>query len=145
MYKKAFTLAEISLGIVLISILFVISAVMINPNKQLGNINNASRRSDVFAIYNAINQYRNANLGKLPDDGITSTAINICQAGCTPSSTQIDISTELNQYLRSNTLPIDPLQTGTTLTGYTVYVTPEGRVIVAAPLAQNGVIINTLE
>ena len=144
MYKKAFTLAEISLGIVLISILFVISAVMINPNKQLGNINNASRRSDVFAIYNAINQYRNANLGKLPD-GITSTARNICQAVCTPSSTQIDISTELNQYLRSNTLPIDPLQTGTTLTGYTVYVTPEGRVVVAAPLAQNGVTINTLE
>jgi len=144
MYKKAFTLAEISLGIVLISILFVISAVMINPNKQLGNINNASRRSDVFAIYNAINQYRNANLGKLPA-GIISTAIDICQAGCPSSSTQIDISTELNQYLRSNTLPIDPLQTGTTLTGYTVYVTPEGRVIVAAPLAQNGVIINTLE
>jgi len=144
MYKKAFTLAEISLGIILISILFVISVVMINPNKQLGNINNASRRSDVFAIYNAINQYRNANLGKLPD-GITGTAINICQAGCPPSSTQIDISAELNQYLRSNTLPIDPLQSGTILTGYTVYVTPEGRVMVTAPLAQNGVIINTLE
>jgi len=144
MYRKAFTLLEVLLVMILISILLVILIRLINPEQRIGDINNAQRQADVLTIYTAINQYRDANLGKLPA-GITSTAIDICQSGCAPSSTQIDISTELNQYLRSNTLPIDPLQTGTTLTGYTVYVTPEGRVIVAAPLAQNGVIINTLE
>lgn len=143
--KKGFTLLEILLTLTLISILIVIILVVSNPAQQVGDVNNVQRQADVLNIYTAINQYRESNAGNLPV-GISTTAINICQAGCTESSTQIDISPELNTYLRFNTLPIDPLQAGTILTGYTVYVDSQsGRVIVAAPLAENGITINTIE
>ena len=145
MYKKAFTLLEILLSLTLIGVLIAITISLINPAQQVADVNNVQRQADVMNIYTAINQYREVNLGNLPA-GITSTAIDICQAGCTESSTQIDISTELNPYLRFNALPIDPLQTGTTLTGYKVYADSQsGRVVVTAPLAENGITINTIE
>ncbi len=147
MNKKAFTLLEVLLVIALISILFVISVVMINPNKQLGNINDASRRSDVFAIYNAINQYRDANSGNLPD-GINNTPKSICKPDCLSDSDKIDISEEIEPYIAFGNIPVDPKQDESEdITGYTVYVTTEGRVVVAAPIAEmeNGTTINTLE
>jgi prepilin-type N-terminal cleavage/methylation domain-containing protein len=156
MYKKAFTLLEILLTIVLIVVLMSIVMVAINPSRQIRDIRNSKRRADVMNIYTAINQYREANSGNLPL-GIPSVnpstsgdpnanAVSICQARCTESSTQIDISTELNPYLRFNTLPIDPLQTGTTLTGYKVYAdSRNGRVVVTAPSAENSITINTIE
>jgi len=145
MYKKAFTLLEILLTIVLIVVLMSIVMVAINPSRQIRDIRNSKRRADVMNIYTAINQYREANSGNLPA-GITSTAIDICQAGCAENSTRIDISTDLNPYLRFNTLPIDPLQEGTTLTGYKVYADSQsGRVVVTAPLAENSITINTIE
>lgn len=143
--KKAFTLLEILLSLTLIAILIAIILLLINPAQQVGDVNNVQRQADVLNIYTAINQYRELNSGNLPA-GIATTAINICQSGCTESVTQIDISTELNPYLRFNTLPIDPLQSGSILTGYTVYVDSQsGRVIVSAPLAENGITINTIE
>lgn len=144
MYKQAFTLIEIILSITLIGLLISIVIVSVNPAQQLADVNNAQRQSDVVNIYTAINQYREVNSGQLPS-GISTSALDICQAGCTESSTQIDISTELSSYLRFNTLPIDPLQTGTILTGYKVYVESSGRVVVTAPLAENNIIINTIE
>lgn len=145
MYKKAFTLLEILLTITLIGFLIVIILSLVNPNQQIADVNNAQRQADVMNIYTAINQYREGNSGQLPN-GITTSAIDICQAGCSESSTQIDISTELNPYLRFNTLPIDPLQTGTILTGYKVYADSQsGRVVVTAPLAENNITINTIE
>ena len=145
MYKKAFTLLETMLSIVLIGVLITITVSLINPSQQVADVNNAQRQADIMNIYTAINQYREANSGNLPA-GITSTAIDICQAGCAENSTRIDISTELNPYLRFNTLPIDPLQEGTTLTGYKVYADSQsGRVVVTAPLAENSITINTIE
>lgn len=145
MYKKAFTLLEILLTLTLIGILIVIIISLVNPSQQVADVNNAQRQADVMNIYTAINQYREANSGNLPA-GVTSSSINICQAGCAESSSQIDISTELNPYLRFNSLPIDPLQTGAILTGYTVYAdSNSGRVIVSAPLAENNITINTIE
>lgn len=148
MYKKAFTLLEILLTLTLIGFLIVIILSLVNPNQQIADVNNAQRQADVMNIYTAINQYRESNSGQLPN-GITTSALDICQAGCNESSTQIptqiDISAELNPYLRFNTLPIDPLQTGTILTGYKVYAESSGRVVVTAPLAENGITINTIE
>lgn len=145
MYKKAFTLLEILLSLTLIGFLILITISLINPAQQVADVNNAQRQSDVMNIYTAINQYREANSGNLPG-GITSSGINICQAGCTENASQIDISSELNPYLRFNTLPIDPLQTGNVLTGYTVYADSQsGRIVVSAPLAENNITINTIE
>jgi prepilin-type N-terminal cleavage/methylation domain-containing protein len=145
MNKKGFTLLEILLSLTLITFVVLITISLINPGQQVADVNNVQRQADILNIYTAINQYREANNGILPA-GINTTAINICQVGCTENSSQIDISLELNPYLRLNTLPIDPLQTGSILTGYTVYVDSQsGRVVVSAPLAENNIIINTIE
>ena len=146
MYKNGFTFLEIMLIIGLLAILFFIIIFSINPNVQIAKIRNSKRQADVLSIYTAINQYRDANSGQLPI-GITNQAKAICQEGCIESeglNPQIDISTELNPYLRFNRIPIDPLQTGIILTSYMVYVNDQGRVVVSAPLAENGVIIDTV-
>lgn len=144
MNKKGFTLLEILLVIALIGILLAIVIRLVNPQKRFGDVNNIQRKSDIMAIYIAINQYREDNNGNLPT-GITSTAINICQSGCTEDSTQIDITIEISKYIRLGRPPIDPTQTGTILTGYTVYANAQGKIVVSAPLAENGVTINTIE
>lgn len=145
MNKKGFTLLEILMIITLISILLGIFFVFVDPRRQIGNINNAQRKSDIFSIYNAINQYRDINSGKLPEGIIANISKNICQPGCVESENQIDISSELEPYISFGKIPIDPKQEGLVITGYAVYVDIQGKVIVSAPLAENGAIINTEE
>lgn len=145
MYRKAFTLLEILLVMTLISILLVILIRLINPEQQIGDINNAQRQADVLTIYTAINQYREANSGNLPT-GITNEVKSICKPGCSVSSNKIDISEAVESYIAFGTIPVDPQQSETLdTTGYTIYVNIQGRVVVSAPLAQNGATINTLE
>ena len=145
MNRRGFTLLEILLAITLMGILLVTVVRLVNPQKRFGDVNNLQRKSDVLSIYTAINQYREDNRGNLPA-GITNEAINICQPGCTElAGTQIDITTEISKYIRLGKPPVDPSQTGTVLTGYTVYATEQGKIVVSAPNAENGVTINTIE
>jgi len=144
MVKNGFSILEVLLVVTIISILLVTVFRFMDPQRRFGDVNNLQRKSDILSIYTAINQYREDNRGNLPT-GITQTAINICQVGCLESSTQIDITTEISKYIRLGKLPIDPLQTGDILTGYTVYVNDQGRVVVSAPLAENWATINTIE
>jgi prepilin-type N-terminal cleavage/methylation domain-containing protein len=144
MNKKAFTLLEILLVMTLVSILMVILFRLINPGQQIADINNAQRQADVMTIYTAINQYRDINSGNLPT-GVTNDIKSICQPGCTLDNSKIDISSDLEAYIPFGNIPIDPQQQGEDITGYAVYVNNQGRVIVSAPLAENGVIINTIE
>lgn len=137
MYKKAFTIIEIVLVIVLIGILITITFIYINPQKQISNVRDAKRQADLLSIYIAIEKYRNNNGGVLPEGISTSKSVDICQKGCEEDSDQIDISTELSTYLRFESLPIDPLQTSNEITGYTVFVDPQGKVTVSAPLTEN--------
>lgn len=145
MYKKAFTLVEILLVMVLISILLLILIRLINPDQQIGDINNAQRQADVLSIYTAVNQYRNNNSGTLPN-GINNEVKSICKPDCSVSSNKIDITEAIEPYVTFGSIPVDPQQSETSdITGYTIYVTSQGRVVVSAPLAQNGSTINTLE
>lgn len=145
MYRKAFTLLEVLLVIALISVLLSILIRLINPEQQIGDINNAQRQADVLTIYAAINQYREANSGNLPL-GIDGTEKSICKPNCTPDNDKIDISEAINPYIAFGTIPVDPRQAETLdTTGYKVRVNTEGRVVVTAPLAQNNSTINTLE
>lgn len=142
---RAFTLIEILLAMVMISILITIGLIVFNPSQPIAEVNNAQRQADVFSIYNAINQYRTDNAGEFPE-GISTTAINICKPGCTESSSQIDITADISPYIRFGSIPVDPLQEdGSAVTGYTVYVSPQGRVVVESTLAENEAIINTIE
>jgi prepilin-type N-terminal cleavage/methylation domain-containing protein len=145
MNKKGFTLLEILLVITLVSILLVVLFRLINPGQQIADINNAQRQADVMTIYTAINQYRDINSGRLPE-GITNEIKSICQPGCTLDNSKIDINSDLEAYIPFGKIPIDPKQEGEDITGYSVSVEDvSGRVVVSAPLAENGVLINTIE
>lgn len=141
---KAFTLLEILLVITIVGILLTVVVRLVRPEDRFADIRNAQRKSDVLSIYTAINQYKEDNRGQFPS-GITSTSTNLCQPGCVESGTQIDINADIASYIRNGVLPIDPSQTGTVLTGYTVSLDSGGRVIVSASLAENGELINTQE
>ncbi len=144
MNKKAFTLLEILLVITLISILITSLIRVINPGQQIADVNNSQRQVDVMTIYTSINQYRDMNAGNLPA-GIDTTEKDICQPGCAVDTNKVDISTDLESYIAFGEIPVDPQQLGEDITGYTIYVNIQGRVIVSAPLAENGNTINTLE
>lgn len=141
---KAFTLLEILLVITIIGILLAIVVRLVRPEDRFADIRNAQRKSDVLSIYTAVNQYKEDNRGQVPP-GITSISIALCQPGCVESATQIDINTDVSRYIKSGLLPVDPSQTGTELTGYTIILDSGGRVVVSASSAENGEIINTQE
>ena len=57
--NKGFTLLEILLVIAAIWILASIVLVAINPNRQIAQVRDATRRSDINTIYKALEQYLN--------------------------------------------------------------------------------------
>lgn len=142
--KQGFTLLEILLVMTILGILLTIVVRLVRPESRFSDVQNAQRKSDVLSIYTAINQYKDDNRGQVPA-GIASTDISLCQPGCTENATQIDINSDIAIFIRNGVLPVDPLQTGNILTGYRVRLDSAGRVIVSAPLAENGEIINTQE
>ena len=77
--KRGFTLIEILLVIAAIGILAVIVLVAINPNRQIAQVRNAERRSEINTIYKAIEQYLIDNKGY--PSGIIETSKNICNTG----------------------------------------------------------------
>ena len=140
--NKGFTLIEILVVIGVLSILFSIILILINPKKQFSRANNAKRRSDIVAILNAIGAYTADNKGVLPT-GITTTAATI-----TDSVNGSDICALLvPKYIPA--LPTDPsLKTSdiTTCTnyntGYTIVKDANNRVTLAAPNQEIGEIIS---
>lgn len=145
--SKGFTLIELLVVIGILSVLFAIVLVAINPARQFSQTNNTKRSSDVAAILNAIHQYGADNrgnltgLGTISQDPLVPTAISdtgIGDAFCTALVTE---------YIAA--LPADPLQAGggpaipdTSCTaagpawdtGYTVYRSAsDNRITVTAP------------
>lgn len=134
--KKAFTLIEVLLVIVIIAILAGIVIIAVNPARQISQTNNAQRDSDVRAILDAVNQYAVDNRGVLP------TAISSTPTVIGSGSGQIDICTDLVPTYLSG-MPYDPTTTGASYTdctsystGYSISVDTSGRVTVSAPDAE---------
>lgn len=143
--NKGFTLLEVLLVVAAIAILAGIVIVAINPGKQLGDTRNAQRRSDVNTILNAVYQYSIDNSGNLPftDPGASGTEICVSATSseCTGAGL-VDLSALLanEEYLVA--IPSDPSGGCATYGGcYTIATTTNGRVIVAAPDAEQGVTI----
>lgn len=139
--KGGFTLLEILLVVAAIAILADIVIIALNPAKQLGDTRNAQRRTDVNTILNAVYQYSIDNNGNLPST-ITTSATAICQTGTSDCTSLIDLTvlTTNEKYLVS--VPKDPLITATTGTAsYTIVKSINGRVTVAAPLAEQSAVI----
>lgn len=131
--KKAFTLVEVLLVMVIIAILAGIVIVAINPARQISQANDTQRSSDVKSVLDAVASYSIDNRGALPTS-ITTTA-TVMGSG----TGQIDICADLvPTYLSA--MPYDPTATGAHYTdctdyntGYTIVEDGSGRVTVAAP------------
>jgi prepilin-type N-terminal cleavage/methylation domain-containing protein len=159
--KKGFTLLEMLLVIAIIAILASIVIVAINPAKQIGDANDAQRRSDVLAILNAVNQYTIDNAGDLSALSIKSGACTDAAAEwiCATSDDDCDENTEILSYLATTTsatsylaeIPVDPLTAasssptgGEGSSGYLISKdTTTNRITVCAPFAQNATITVT--
>ena len=125
--QSAFTLMEL---IVVIAVLVIIASfviVAVDPNKRIGNTNDSRRWSDITAIAKAIELYA-TDYGQLPADFSTSTVpvdtkVVLCSSSATltcdgqsKGCLLVDDEDFLGVYLSQ--LPVDPLKTATTDTGY---------------------------
>ncbi|MGA1047259.1 MAG: phage head spike fiber domain-containing protein, partial [Minisyncoccia bacterium] len=126
--RKGFTLLEILLVIAAIGILAAIVLVAINPTRQIAQVRNAQRRSDINAIYKALEQYLIDN--KDYPEGITGTPKAICNNTVTPDC--VDLEVLVPTYLAA--IPKDP-NGGL----YEVYINPSNnRIAVEAPEVELG-------
>ena len=141
--KRGFTLLEILLVIAAIGILAVIVLVAINPNRQIAQVRNAERRSEINTIYKAIEQYLIDNKGY--PSGIIETSKNICNTGLRskiddlPALNYCDGKADLRvlvpTYLAA--IPVDP-----SAVNYQVSINSSNKKIcVNAPSAELGEII----
>ena len=112
--NKGFTLLEILLVIAAIGILAAIVLVAINPNRQLAQVRNAERRSEINTIYKALEQYL-IDKGSYPT-GITTSIQDICNTGSQKSTDTLspttlcdnkaDLKVLVPDYIAA--IPIDP-------------------------------------
>jgi prepilin-type N-terminal cleavage/methylation domain-containing protein len=100
--QKGFTLLEILLVIAAIGLLAAIILVAINPNRQLAQVRNAERRSEVNTIYKALEQYL-IDKGSYPT-GITTSIQDICINGNTTNC--VNLGVLVPDYIAA--IPIDP-------------------------------------
>ncbi len=139
--KAGFTLIELLVVIGVIGILAAIVLVAVNPGRQFANARDTQRRSDLYAITNAIYQFAAEHNGNLPDtDGDDSTSnfpvVATCIGNAPPcfdlaaatnaAGTEVIVPTYIAD------MPRDP-STGTAAnTQYTIFVDNTGRIVASA-------------
>ncbi len=137
---QGFTLLEILLVVAAIAILAGIVIFAINPAKQLGDTRNAQRHVDVGTIIDAVHQYAINNQGNLPGT-IPDNSTEICQTSASSCAGLVDLSALTAGGLYIVAIPVDPKNSSSTGTGYNINKDPNGRIVVSAPLAEQGVTI----
>ena len=140
MKHKAFTLLEILLVIAAIGILAAIVIVAINPQRQLAQVRDAERLSDIRTLYNAFQQHA-IQTGLYPSEleGITTaTRIELCASGVEQSDCETEgllyVGSLVPDYIAS--IPRDPSRGESSGAGYEAYI-DDGRLIgLIAPLVE---------
>jgi prepilin-type N-terminal cleavage/methylation domain-containing protein len=146
--KKGFTLLEVLLVIALIGILIGTILVSVNPNRQLGQARNLTRKSDITTIYNALEYHSVKNRGVILNT-ITTSYQEICDTGtrkstdALPSATYCDGKINLSLLVPTyiNSIPKDSLSKVTSSTGYEVAKTSNNQISVRAKNPELGEII----
>ncbi len=141
--QKGFTLLEVLLVVAILGILAAIVIVAINPNKQLASARNAQRQSDVNTILNAVYQYAIDNNGTVPSSIRQGRADEVCSdldTGNCSGLADLTVLTNNGTYLVG--IPEDPTSGNTPNSGYTIELTANNRVTVAAPSAEDGAVIS---
>ncbi|MDE2001441.1 MAG: prepilin-type N-terminal cleavage/methylation domain-containing protein [Patescibacteria group bacterium] len=133
--QSGFTLIELLIVIAILTVLFAITIVAVNPARQFSQANNTQRRSDVSALLNAVYQYAADNRGALPAYVNSSSTQEIgsstgsCAITCGATTT---VATCLNldptlvpTYLAA--IPYDPNQSNASSTHYAITKSTSGN------------------
>lgn len=128
--QSGFTLIELLIVIAILTVLFALVIIAVNPVRQFAQADNTQRRSDINALLNATFQYAADNRGTLPAF-VPSTSTQIigsaasttcgsftCGSTTTPAAAEcLNLYTNLvPTYLAD--IPKDPDRTASTTTGY---------------------------
>ena len=142
---SGFTLLEILLVVGIIAILAGIVIIAINPSKQLAQVRNTERKSDLKQLYNGMTQFY-IDKGYYPASTTlsTTTLTTICPTGASTSPAagfdcvgMLNLSELVPTYIVS--IPNDPATT--TINGYSVMLVNK-QPAVSAPLAELGVTVS---
>ncbi len=141
--RQGFTLIEVLVVIGIIAILAAIVIIAINPRRQFQQANNTQRWSNVNAVLNAVHQYAVEHNGQFPP-GINGTAQSVCQSGVASTTCTGASLLPIDEYLSPTylvSLPVDPTCVTANSTCYTIATTSTDRIVVAAPLAEQGEVV----
>ena len=126
--NQGFTLIELLIVIAILTVLFALVIIAVNPVRQFAQADNTQRRSDVNALLNATYQYAADNRGALPIFipstttqiiGSASSGCNFSCAGTTTISACLNLYTTLvPTYLAD--IPKDPDATASTTSKYAI-------------------------
>lgn len=131
--RKGFTLVELLIVLAIIGMLAAIVSVSTIGVRQRER--NAQRSTDVSTVLNAVYQYALDNNNQLPP-AITTATTTICMTGASSCAGLIDLSVLTNNQAYLASMPVDPLSTSTSATGYTIVKDANSRVTVSAPNAE---------
>ena len=125
---KGFTLIELMIVIVIMTILSAGLLVFINPSQKMSESRDRKRKNDVYVIYGALAQYSFLNDGLFPEV-VTGSEIDVI---------------EIEGFLVPdflNEIPLDPSCSEEISSGYYVKTNVENEIEVTAPCAENEEII----
>src|SRR5581483_1859973 len=147
---KGFTLIELIVVIGMLTILFAIVLVAVNPGRQFAASRNTARSNDVNAILNAVHQYAADHNGTLPA-GIPTSPTVVDVGNITGSSPAMADLCSLLSPTYISALPQDPSSNnGASITTcsaqydthYQISKDSNNRVTVSAPSAENSATIS---
>jgi len=129
-HDKGFTLVELLVVIGILTVLFSIVLIAINPSRQFSQANDTQRRGDISTFLNAIYQYSADNNNQVPGGVITSLQTIASGSG------NLDLCTFLvPTYIEK--MPADPTTGYYTNctdynTGYTIISSGENEITISA-------------
>ena len=125
----------IFLGI--ISVILGVVFLVTNPARQFADLRNAQRRSDILTVLSAIYQYSLDNNSAFPQALIGSDLCNTARTDVL--NLRADLMSASSTYLLN--IPVDPMSDSANSSGYYAVKNTDGHIMVCAPKAENGVLI----